>query len=100
LVGIGTFYFGPTLVNGVLVHYFLMFAVWAYSGFLAKQEVAAHRQTLVDQYIAAFRHVESSATNDAKIALKALSTDISARVVSEQRGALLTLVDSQLAKLS
>lgn len=77
-----------------------MFAVWAYSGFLAKREVAAHRQTLVDQYIAAFRHVESSATNDAKIALKALSTDISARVVSEQRGALLTLVDSQLAKLS
>jgi len=77
-----------------------MFAVWAYSGFLLKQEAAAHRQTLVDQYIPAFRHVESSVPNDAKISLKALSTEISARVVSEQHGALLTLVDSRLAKLS
>ena len=36
------------------------------SGFVAPQEAAAHRQTLLDQYVAAFRHVEAAASSEAR----------------------------------
>ena len=70
------------------------------AGFVAKQGAIAHRQALVNQYIAAFRHIESAATNDARTALKALSTNIAAWVVSERQGALHALIEGQLAKLA
>jgi hypothetical protein len=68
-------------------------------GFVAPSEAAAHRQTLVSQYVSAFRQVEAGALDKAKSALDELATDISAWVVTEQRGALVALVEGQRAKL-
>ncbi len=68
--------------------------------FVAPQEAAAHRQTLVDQYVAAFRHVEAAALDDARSTLKDLAANVSASVVTDQQGAIRALVDGQLAKLT
>ena len=69
------------------------------SAFVAPGEAAAHRQLLVNQYVAAFRHVESAATDKATSGLRELLSSVSARVTPEQQPAVKTLVDSQLAKL-
>jgi hypothetical protein len=69
------------------------------SGFGAPKEPAAHRQTLVNQCVAAFRHVETATLSKARSALDSLSANISAWVVSEHQGALRALVESQRAKL-
>ena len=70
------------------------------SGFVAPHEATAHRQTLVNQYVAAFRHVEAAALDEAKSTLNDLAANISAWVVTDQQGALSALVDGQLAKLA
>jgi hypothetical protein len=70
------------------------------SAFVAPHEAAEHRQTLVSQYVATFRHVEAGALDEAKSALKDLAADISARVVTGQQGVLGALVDGQRAKLA
>jgi hypothetical protein len=70
------------------------------SGFVAPHDAAAQRQTLVNQYVAAFRHVEAAALDQAKSTLKDLASSISASVVPDQQGALKALVDGQLAKLA
>ncbi len=70
------------------------------SGFVAPHEAAAHRRTLVDQYVAAFRHVEAATLDRARSTLKDLAANISAWVVPEQQGALNALVDGQRAKLA
>jgi hypothetical protein len=70
------------------------------SGFVAPHEAAVHRQTLLNQYVAAFRHVESAALDKAKSALNDFAANISAWVVTDQQGALSALVDGQLAKLA
>jgi hypothetical protein len=70
------------------------------SGFITPREAATHRQALLNQYVAAFRHVEAAALDQAKSTLHDLAANISARVVTEQRGALSALVDGQLAKLA
>jgi len=70
------------------------------SGFAAPQEAAAHRKALIDQYVAAFRHVEAAALDEARSTLKNLAANISAWVVSDQQGALRASVDGQLAKLA
>jgi hypothetical protein len=70
------------------------------SGFVAPHEATAHRQTLVKQYVAAFRHVEAAALDEAKSALHDLAANISAWVGTDQRGALSALADGQLAKLA
>ena len=64
------------------------------------REAAAHRQTLVNQYVAAFRHVEAAALGEASGALKNLAANISTFVASDQQGALRTLVEGQLTKLA
>jgi hypothetical protein len=69
------------------------------SGFVASREAGAHRRTLMDQYVAAFRHVEAAALIEARSALNRLSVQISASVVNDQQGPLRALVDGQLAKL-
>ena len=69
------------------------------TGFVAPQEAATHRQTLVKAYVAAFRQVEAGALDKAKSTLNGLVADISARVVTDQQGALRVLVDGQRAKL-
>jgi hypothetical protein len=70
------------------------------SGFVAPHEATAHRQTLVKQYVTAFRHVESATLDEAKSALHDLAANISAWVGTDQQGALRALVDGQLAKLA
>jgi hypothetical protein len=69
------------------------------TGFVAPQEAKAHRQALVNQYVAAFRKVESGALGDARTALKDLAASVSQRVVPDQQAAIGKLVDGQLAKL-
>jgi hypothetical protein len=70
------------------------------SGFVAPHEAATHRQTLMNQYVAAFKHVEAAALDEAKSALKDLTANISAWVVTDQQGTLNALVDGQRAKLA
>jgi hypothetical protein len=70
------------------------------TGFVAAHEATAHRQTLVNKYVAAFRHVEAAALDEAKSTLNDLAANISAWVVTDQQGALSALVDGQLAKLA
>jgi hypothetical protein len=70
------------------------------SGFAAPHEATAHRQALMNQYVAAFRHVEAAALGEASSTLNDLAANISAWVVTDQRGTLNALVDSQRAKLA
>jgi hypothetical protein len=69
------------------------------SGFIASDDAAVHRRTLVDQYVSAFRHVEAGALNEARSALKDLAANIAAWVVPDQQGAIATLVEGQREKL-
>jgi hypothetical protein len=70
------------------------------TSFVAPREAAATRQTLVNQYVSAFRHVEAGALDKAKSTLGDLVADISAHLVPESQRPLRALADSQLAKLS
>lgn len=70
------------------------------SGFVAPHDAAKHRQTLVNQYVAAFRHVETGALDRAKSTLKDLAATISAAVATDQQGAFGALVDDRLAKMA
>jgi hypothetical protein len=70
------------------------------SSFVAPHEGTAHRQTLLNQYVAAFRRVEAAALDEARTTLNDLAVNVSAWVVSDQQGALSGLVDGQLAKLA
>jgi hypothetical protein len=70
------------------------------SSFVAPQNAAIQRRTLVNQYVAAFRNVEVAAHDDAKRTLKDLVGNIAAWVVTGKQGALSTLVDGQISKLS
>jgi hypothetical protein len=70
------------------------------AGFVAPHDAAAHRRTLVDQYVSAFRHVEAGTLDEARSALKDLAANISTRVVPDQQGAIAALVEGQREKLS
>jgi hypothetical protein len=70
------------------------------SAFTAPHEAAARRRMLVDQYVAAFRHVEAAAFGEAKSMLNDLEANASAWVVSDRRAGLAALVDGQRAKLA
>jgi hypothetical protein len=70
------------------------------ASFARPGEAAPQRQMLVNQYIRAFEQVRAAAPADAHVALKDLAASISTRVAADQRGPLLTLVESQLAKLT
>jgi hypothetical protein len=70
------------------------------SGFVSAREAAAYRQKLMEQYTAAFRHVEATALSEARSALASLSANISASVVTDQQRPLRALVDGQLEKLA
>jgi hypothetical protein len=69
------------------------------SGFLARQNATTQRQTLVSQYVAAFRKVEVASYDDAKNTLKTLAANISTWVVTDKQAALNTMVDNQVSKL-
>jgi hypothetical protein len=70
------------------------------NGFVAPPNAATQRQTLVNQYVAAFRKVEAGANDDARSALKNLGANVSAWVAADKQAALRTLLDGQAAKLS
>ena len=70
------------------------------AGFMAPKEAAAHRQTLLNLYVDAFRKVEAAAPGEARSRCKDLAANISALVVPDQRSALNALVDGQLARLA
>jgi hypothetical protein len=70
------------------------------AGFVAPPKAAAQRQALVNQYVAAFRNVESAAYDEAKRALKSLAANISAWVATDSQAAAGMLVDGQMSKLS
>src|SRR5262249_7287686 len=69
------------------------------SGFVAPQQAAACRQTLLNQYAAAFRPVEAVAVESARSTLNSLDANISAWVVPDKQGTIRTLLDDQRAKL-
>lgn len=70
------------------------------SGFAAPHEAQARRQALVEQYVTAFRHVESGALPGARAALKSLSANLSSWVARDRQDALRELVERQHAKLA
>jgi hypothetical protein len=69
------------------------------SAFAAPHDAAARRRTLVDQYVAAFRQVGAAALAEARSTLKELAANSSAWIVPDRQGALVALVDGQLARL-
>ncbi len=70
------------------------------SAFVLHQDVAARRQTLVDQYVTAFRKIEVAANRDASGSLRELKANISKWVVPGNQAPLSVLVDAQISKLS
>jgi len=69
------------------------------SAFVRPQEAKTQRETLVNQYVAAFRHVEAGALADAKRTLTDLAAKVAGTVVPDQQGALRASIDSQIAKM-
>jgi hypothetical protein len=68
------------------------------SDFVAPQEAATCRQMLLNQYVAAFRHVEAAALDSARSTLNSLAANVSAWVAPGEQGSIRTLVDGQRAK--
>jgi hypothetical protein len=67
---------------------------------LVKLPEFEHRQMLVNQYMTAFRHVETAALDKARSTLRDLAANIAAWVPAEQQAAVSALVDAQLARLT
>jgi hypothetical protein len=70
------------------------------SAFVAPNDAAAHRQTLVHQYADAFRKVETASPDEAKSGLRDIAANISAWIVPDQKSELNTLLEDQRAKLT
>src|SRR4029077_16678280 len=65
-----------------------------------KSAIAAVKDPgLLDQYVAAFRHVESGARDKGVTALKDLSANVTRRVTATDHAPITTLIDAQLARL-
>ena len=56
-------------------------------------------RSLLDQYVAAFRHVESGARDKGVTTLKDLSANVTRRVTATDPAPITTLIDAQLARL-
>jgi hypothetical protein len=71
------------------------------ASFAASSDAAQMRKLMLDQYVAAFRHVErgASASDAAKSALRELAAGIASHVATEQQRAVASLVEGQRAKL-
>lgn len=70
------------------------------SNFVKPHDAVAQRQTLLKQYVAAFRQVESANHTEARTTLKSLGANISSAVVPDRQRSLSELLDGQLAKLA
>jgi hypothetical protein len=69
------------------------------SAFATPPEAATRRRTLLDQYVAAFRHIEAAALKEARSALDDLAANAAIWLVPDRQHALAALLDGQLAKL-
>jgi len=58
------------------------------------------RRALIAEYVAMFKRVEAGALGDARAALKELDAHVSSNVSGDERGAIRSLIDGQLAKLA
>ncbi len=70
------------------------------TGFVAAAGGSRPSSRLLDQYVAAFRHVEAGAPDKGTTTLKDLSTSVASRVTATDRAAITKLLDMQLAKLA
>lgn len=70
------------------------------SAFSKPENVATQKKALVDEYVTAFRKVETGAYSDAKGTLTNLLSSVSASVVSDKQGDLKKLVNAQISKFS
>jgi hypothetical protein len=70
------------------------------SAFVSAKDAVTARETLVKQYVTAFRKIEIANHDAAREGLKELAATVSASIVSDKQPALRTIVDGQLAKLS
>ena len=70
------------------------------SDFVAPQNAADDMRSLVDQYVAVFRKVETAANSEARTLLKDLGANVSKRVVPDKQAPVNKLIEGQLAKLS
>ena len=70
------------------------------TAFVAPHEATTQRQALVNQYVAAFRHVEVGTLDKAASGLRYLASSLSTRVISDEQPAIKKLLDAQLAKLA
>jgi hypothetical protein len=70
------------------------------ASFASPRDADGNRQALVNQYVAAFRHVEAGALHDARSGLNDLAATIRTAVAPDDQRALTALVDAQLAKLA
>jgi hypothetical protein len=70
------------------------------SSFAAPYEASAYRQTLLNQYIAAFGQIQAADLKEARGSLKSLVANISAWVASDRQDGVRALVEDQLAKLA
>jgi hypothetical protein len=68
--------------------------------FVVAAEGAEQRRMLMNQYVAAFRHVEAGARDEAKRMLADLAANASAWVAPDQLAVVRGLVDGQRAKLA
>lgn len=68
-------------------------------GFVSKHDALAQRRMLMDQYIGAFRKVETGAPGEASRMLKELGGNVVAWVAPERQASVNELVDAQIAKL-
>jgi len=68
------------------------------SGFVARP-AAAHRQAMLKQYVAAFRHGETASLDPATSTLHDLAEHIAVAITPDRRAAITALVDAQLARL-
>lgn len=68
-------------------------------GELKSAIVAAKDTALLDQYIAAFRHIEAGARDKGVTALRDLSTSVTRRVTATDPAPITKLIDAQLGKL-
>jgi hypothetical protein len=68
--------------------------------FGAPPQAAEQRRTLTNQYVAAFRHVEAGAREEAKRMLADLAANAAAWVAPDELRAVRGLVDGQSAKMA
>ena len=69
------------------------------SAFSKPENAATEKKALIEQYVAAFREVETGAYRDAKSTLANLLSNVSTAVITDKQGELAKFVNGQISKL-